>query len=119
MQHPLLDTTVGVSSSGSIIFLQEILRLLSIEMPQDLEGIELVYLRKEFERLKQLVHKMRSSALYIGTIRLEQVCQSLENLLSDPMAQEKEVSRLYQQFHLIVEQTLRTIQGWLHDKKIS
>ena len=113
-QFPLLDTETGITNLGSEETLREILQLLIAEIPRDRQVMEKAYSQKDPRQLKQLVHKLKSGALYSGTIRLQQICQSLENSLKEDESQfSKKSVQLYQSLLIALDATTQTVQEWL------
>ena len=111
-RYPLLDEENGISGLGDIETLKELLKLLINEtLPEDLKAIDYAYAHKNWSQVEHLAHKIKSDALYCGTIRLKFACQYLERChiagyfhLLDP---------LYKQFSKIVTQTILGILEWL------
>ena len=113
-QFPLLDTVTGITNLGSAEALSEILQLLIAEIPHDRQAIETAYSQNAPTQLKNLVHKLKSGALYSGTIRLQEICQSLEGALKNDDSQfSKKSIQLYQCLLLTLNATTQAVQKWL------
>ena len=113
-QFALLDIENGITNLGSEETLREILQLLIAEIPHDRQVMETAYSQNNPTQLKNLVHKLKSGALYSGTIRLQEICQSLERALKDDDSQfSKKSVQLYKLLHLTLNETTQAIHEWL------
>lgn len=111
-KFPLLDFSEGMRTIGDKKILQELLQLMvDKSIPEDDALIQLAYKDKDWQRIENLAHKMKSGALYCGTIKMQYACQYLEryrkaghNLLLD---------KLYHQLILVLKETKLHIENWL------
>lgn len=78
-KYPLLDIEQGLDNLGSVDLLKELLTLMVKEdVPDDKAKIQEAFAIKDWPTVEKLALKMKSSALYCGTIRLRYACQYLE-----------------------------------------
>lgn len=61
--------------------------------------------------IHKLTHKMKSSALYCGTLRMRHACEALEkHFQNNP---ERYPTVLYQQLLQVHQETVAALQNWL------
>ena len=110
--HALLDIEAAIETLGSSAVLTELLTMLLKESESDLKAIQLAWDASDFVTVQQLAHKMKSGALYCGTIRMRYACEALENHFKHQ--QPGDAERLYQDFCEVNQQTLAAIQNRLN-----
>lgn len=108
--YPLLDTQTGTNNLGSIELLNEILHVLVVEIKQDSQQMEQAYQQADYVKVQKIAHRIKSGALYCGTLRLQHACQVLEDYLDHNT---KLPENSYQQFQTIMHQTINSINQWL------
>lgn len=111
-QFPLLSVGDGISNLGSIDLLTDLLTLLLKEaLPEDELILKTAFEENDWEQIENLAHKMKSGALYCGTIKLKFACQYLEHYLKTGYHQQLEP--LYQQLMTVIQLTKEAIEEWL------
>lgn len=111
-KHPLLAIEDGVAGLGDIATLKEIFMLMTNKaIPEDRKAIQEAYAQQDWNKIEALAHKIKSGALYCGTIQLKYACQYLERYRK--AGHTKLLEKLYQQFSVTVEQTQQAINEWL------
>lgn len=111
-QYPLLDTTNGLRNLGSTKLLKELLQLMMSEaLPEDHKELQHAFAAQNWLQIEKLAHKIKSGALYCGTLRLKFASQYLERY--HQAGHTKLLNNLYQQLILTIEQTNEAIHQWL------
>lgn len=103
----LLDLELGIKNLGSKETLLDMLDLFFKEIKEDLPALQADWKNKNIVNVKHLAHKMKSGALYCGTIRLQKACEFLE------LGSAVELPHAYKAFCQIAEQTMDTIKAEL------
>jgi hypothetical protein len=62
----------------------------------------------DFTSLQMIAHKMRSSALYCGAIRMGYICETLEHHFK--YKKQGNPDALYQYFHHVIKLTMAEIE---------
>ena len=112
-QHPLLNEEDGIEKSGgNKDLLREILRLLIDEsIPEELLNFKMAYVKKDWDSIQKLAHKLKGCSLYCGTIRMSFACQYLERYRL--AGHEKLLEKLYQQLIIVLEDTRLFVSNYL------
>ncbi|CAM3044338.1 sensory box histidine kinase/response regulator [Legionella steigerwaltii] len=110
-EYPLFDLTHGVNNLGSETALKKILPLFIEENAKDLVKTTQAWEKQDLIEIHKITHKMKSSALYCGTIRMRHACEALEQHFQHhpkiyPQA-------LYQQFLQVHQETIAAVQDWI------
>jgi two-component system aerobic respiration control sensor histidine kinase ArcB len=108
---PLLHTPSAVEQLGSADLLKEILTLMEKELPKEYMAIEKAYQDNDWKKIEKLAHRIKSSALYCGTIRLKYACQYLERY--HKAGHTALLEGLYQQLTHVLEETQKFLVQWL------
>lgn len=112
-QFPLLDVQKGISNLGTLKLLKELLELMIYKaLPEDLRQLQTEYQENNWDQIGKIAHKIKSGALYCGTIRLKYACQYLEHYQKAGYTQL--LIQLYLQLNSITKQTNTFIQQWLN-----
>ncbi|WP_454781498.1 ATP-binding protein [Legionella sp. WA2022007384] len=110
-EYPLFDSTEGINNLGSEGALKKILHLLIEENTKDLIKAAQAWEKQDLIEINKLTHKMKSSALYCGTMRLRHTCEVLEkHFQKNP---ELYPQTLYQQLLKVHQETVTALQDWL------
>jgi PAS domain S-box-containing protein len=110
--YPLLDVENGLKNLSSLSLLKELLSLLITQaLPQDLHDITDAYDEHDWPHIQKIAHKIKSGAVYCGTIRLKYACQYLERY--HQAGHSKFLHELYAQLQLTAKQTTKTLREWL------
>lgn len=110
-EYPLFDSTHGINNLGSEGALKKILNLLIEENTKDLIKTAQAWEKQDLIEIHKLTHKMKSSALYCGTLRMRHACEALEQHLQHHP--ETYPHALYQQLLHVHQETIGAIQDWL------
>ena len=114
-QFALLDIEVGTKNLGNEAVLKELLQLMiSQAIPEDLTEIQKVHAEKNWDQVENLAHKMKSGALYCGTIKMQYACQYLERYRK--AGHFNLLERLYQQLIQVVNETKSYVEKWLSEQ---
>lgn len=114
-QFILLDHKAGSEMLGSQEVFSDILQLMiSEELPIVKRELAEVYQSHDRKKLHVLSHKLKSSAIYCSTTRLQHACQAFENHLKGNDTAQDDV--LYQQLMLVIDQTEHAAQAWIKNK---
>ncbi|MGQ3890036.1 response regulator [Legionella sp. CNM-1927-20] len=111
IDFPTLDPTVGINNTGSEVFLRELTMLFNEELALDQQSIYDAYKNNDQKRVVELAHKMRSSAIYCGAIKLHKACQYTEDSLK--IDNPKLFSKLCLQLLDIIKETKLAIANYL------
>jgi len=107
----LFDEAEGIKNLGSKIILAELLQLLvEGELPSERTSLELAYSQKDWQRIEDLAHKLKSSALYCGLNRLKMACHYFERSHKAGLFNYQEV--LYQQLIKVMDDSTQIINEW-------
>lgn len=110
--YSLLDEQNGIAGLGDHDTLKELLQLfINQTLPEDLKAIDYAYSQKNWAQVEHLAHKIKSDALYCGTVRLKFACQYLERC--HIAGYFHLLDALYKQFSKTVTQTILGILEWL------
>lgn len=111
-EHLLFDFNQGINNLGSMELLRESLNLMMEEFPLALVKIQQAYSAGDWVLIGEITHRMRSSAIYCGTARLQYACQSIQihlNTANDTL----NLNSLYHQLIEVIDHTQQTIKAWL------
>jgi len=115
-KYPLLDHHEGMTNLGSKSILIELLQLMiNKELPVEKVKLQETHNKQDWKNIENLAHKLKSSALYCGTIRLKMACQYLERSQKADLIVHQE--KLYQQLLQIIDETSVTIECWLDNNQ--
>lgn len=76
---------------------EEMLKMLVERLPEDQQDILDCYAQQNFDKLKQLTHKLRGALCYCGVPRLRHAVEQLDNALKQP-SPKHQMDELVQQF---------------------
>lgn len=111
-QYPLLDLERGIKNMGDKVVLVNLLKLLVDKaIPEDRVSMQSAYAEKNWQQVEDLAHKMKSGALYCGTIKMQYACQYLERYRKAGYSVALE--KLYQQLVQVLEETKQHVELWL------
>lgn len=114
--YPILDIDKGIKSLGSKEILKDLIALMCTEaIPEDLLSIQNAYQEKNWEQIENLAHKMKSGAIYCGTVKMQYACQFLERYRK--AGHFILLEELYQQLISTVEKTKIYLEHWLTKQK--
>lgn len=111
-QFPLLNIDEGIETLGNITILNELLtQLVKDEFPNDIKALNQAYDNSDWTELEKIAHKMKSSALYCGTVRMKMACQFLERY--QKAGHSYLLHELYRQLLSVLEKTKKAVCDWL------
>ncbi|KTD35728.1 sensory box histidine kinase/response regulator [Legionella nautarum] len=110
--YPLLDINTGINNSGDQSILRELLNMMvKQELPLELQKIQLAYDKLDWDQIEKLAHKLKSGALYCGTVRLKFACQYLERYRKAGYSEL--LDKLYLQLISVANETEKSINHWI------
>lgn len=108
----MLDIDAGLANLGDASILHELLNIMTKqELPTELSEIQAAYTELDWDKIEKLAHKMKSGALYCGTIRLKLACQYLERYRKAGYT--KLLNELYFQLIRVANETKQSINNWI------
>ncbi|KTD69507.1 MULTISPECIES: ATP-binding protein [Legionella] len=110
-EYPLFDMTHGVNNLGSETALKKILPLFIEENVKDLIKTTQAWEKQDLIEIHKITHKIKSSALYCGTIRMRHACEALEKHFQHHPQMYPQA--LYQQFLQVHQETIAAVQDWI------
>ncbi len=114
-EFPLLDISIALKCVGNETALIEVLTLMKDKsVPEDLSSMSKAYAIKDWDKVQQMAHKIKSGAVYAGTVRMKMACQYLERYWKT--GQRELLEELYSQALMIIHHTMIHIGEWLNDK---
>ena len=72
-QFALLNSEEALINCGTQELLLELLGLMFIEVPADLERMKKSYAIQDYRAIEEITHKIKGGAVYVGTTRMK-VC---------------------------------------------
>jgi CheY-like chemotaxis protein len=109
---PFLDSDKAIKTIGNEGLVKQVLQLMiSDAIPKDIAAIEAAHLDAHWDEVKQLAHKMKGGAVYVGTVKMQYACMYLERYQKAGHASLLEP--LYQQLITVVQATQDHIRTWL------
>lgn len=117
-QFLLFDREEALKNCGNKSMVIELLTvMITKDMPHDLECMKSAYANKDYSLIEKTVHKIKSSALYVGTIRMKYACQYLERYRKT--GEGDLLEPLYHQAISVIEETCDYIIKWLNEQQKS
>ncbi|MGQ3890442.1 Hpt domain-containing protein [Legionella sp. CNM-4043-24] len=111
-KYPLLDADLGIQTMGSRSLFKSMLNVMvTMALPDDLSQIKKAYADKDWDLVENLAHKIKSGAMYCGTIKMQYACQYLERYRKAGYSQS--LDRLYHQLLDVLEETQISLTRWL------
>ncbi len=89
-----IDTMRSYDVSGEL--LQELIKIFNVEMQDKLVLIKKEFEARNFDELSKLAHRIRSTSLNLGTIRLAEIFKRLEYLSPEKHTLSTEIQFLIQ-----------------------
>lgn len=112
-RYPLLDLDYALQTLGSQEQLKQLLLLMldkNIVM-DDVRDMQAAHDIGDWNKIQALAHKIKSGALYIGTIRMKMACQYLERYWKT--GRREALEGLYQQMLIVIDDTHNEVKNWL------
>lgn len=108
----LLDIEQGIKNLTDIKVFKELLSIMITQaIPEDKAAIESAYAEKNWTQIQNIAHKMKSGALYCGTVRMQYACQYFERYVKTGEIKLRE--QLFQQLMQVVDETRAYVETWL------
>ncbi|KTC81596.1 PAS domain-containing hybrid sensor histidine kinase/response regulator [Legionella brunensis] len=109
---PLFDIRTALTNLGSQETVKELLQLMiQVDLPQEESQIRKAHEENNWKDVEKVAHKLKSGALYCGTIKLQYACQYLERYLKAGHFRHQE--KLYEQLNTVLTQTKIALSHWL------
>ncbi len=114
-EFPSLDSEEGIKTTGTKTLLIDMLRCLIHEsLPKDLALMEQGYIAQDWDKIQQMAHKIKSGAVYLGTIKIKMACQYLERYWKS--GQRDLLEPLYKQALDAIKESICDIEAWLNQQ---
>lgn len=111
-QYPLFSPDLGIKNMGDENLLRDLLRLMiNRVIPEDIAQIQKAYEDSDWNKIEEIAHKMKSGALYCGTVRMQFACQHFSDLQKG--IYESSLEELYQQLIEVLYETKAYLKIWL------
>lgn len=111
-QFPILDIQSGIESMGSPNLFRQLLDLMNnTAIPDDTRLIKQAWANSDWDEVEQLAHRIKSGALYCGTVRMQYACQYLERYRK--AGHTKSLDKLYHQLIQVLEETRQVVSLWM------
>lgn len=111
-QFSLLDSEQALNNFSDKALLFELLTLMiTKELPADLKQMKEAFILKDYAAVEAIAHKIKASAIYLGTTRMKYACQYLERYWKT--GQRVLFERLYNQTINTIEDTCVHVASWL------
>ncbi|WP_419418959.1 response regulator [Legionella sp. D16C41] len=108
----ILDPLAGINNTGSEVLFRDLLTMfLEEELPEEETLIQKAYENNNWSQVTALAHKMRSSAIYCGAIKLHVACKYIENYLKSDNS--KLTNKLCIQLFEVIKETKLAIDNYL------
>jgi len=111
-QFALFNPEEALINCGTKELLLELLGLMLIEVPADLERMKKSYAIQDYRAIEEITHKIKGGAVYMGTTRMKYACQYVERYWKT--GERALMDALYQQAVGTIEETITYVEGWLH-----
>lgn len=92
---------------------------ISEAIQQDIKQIEQAYLKKDWEKMEKLAHKVKGGVLSLGLIRMRYACQYFERYYKAGHRNILILDKLYRQLIAVNSETINEINMWLGKYKIN
>lgn len=112
-EFALLDIDEGIKINRTEKNLVQLLNMMihdSLVM-KDVEKMKIAHEAGDWNRVQELAHKIKSGAIYIGTLRMKMACQYLERYWKT--GQRDALEKLYQQALAVIDETHQVVRSWL------
>lgn len=110
---PLLNVEEGIRVLGSEHDLADMLQCLIQEsLAEDFARLKSAHETNDWEKTCRLAHKIKGGAVYVGTTRMKQACENLEQC----QAAEENIDTMearYQEAVAVIEETAAHVREWL------
>ncbi|WED43699.1 response regulator [Legionella cardiaca] len=115
-EYPILDIEEGIRTTGDKNMLAEMLTIMVDEsLPGDLELLIQTHDANNWDKTQQIAHKIKSGAVYVGTVKVKMACQYFEQYWKS--GQRELLEKLYQQVIATIHESLEEIRKWLTTNK--
>jgi len=115
-KFPLLDVNLGIQTMGNQSLFKNLLNVMvNMAIPEDASQIKKAYAEQDWDLVENLAHKIKSGALYCGTIKMQYACQYLERYRK--AGHTNSLDRLYHQLMDVLEETQISLTRWLSSQE--
>jgi len=114
-QFAILDTEQALKNCGNLTMLVQLLILVVKDVPVNLEDMKKAYKNQNYSLVEHIAHKIKGSAVYVGTTRMKYACQYVERYWKT--GQVALFDKLYVQAINTIEETCIYINNWLNKHK--
>ncbi len=115
-EYPLLDIEEAKKIGNSTETIQRLLKFMIDKqiVMDDVKSMKIAHDEKAWDKVQELVHKIKSGAIYIGTVRMKMACQYLERYWK--IGKRDALEELYQQVLKVIDDTHEAVIDWLKSK---
>jgi two-component system aerobic respiration control sensor histidine kinase ArcB len=112
-QYPLLDIEVAKKIGNSEETIQRLLKFMIDKqiVMDDVKKMTVAHDDNDWVKVQELAHKIKSGAIYIGTVRMKMACQYLERYWK--VGKRDALEKLYQQALTVIDDTHQAVMDWL------
>jgi PAS domain S-box-containing protein len=112
--YPILDERIGLEAVGVEMLKKLLSFLINETIPIELVNLENAYNNNDWDAIQKIAHKLKGSALYCGTIRMNYASQYLERYCL--LKHNSLLLALYQQLISVLNDTRQCINDYLNGK---
>lgn len=113
--YPVLDVEEGIKTAVTIDVLAQILHLMIHEtLPMEMQRLKQAHEANDWDKMQQIIHKIKGGAVYVGTVKIKMVCQYFD--LYWKSGQRTLLDTLYEQTMAALDESIRIITHWLNSR---
>jgi two-component system aerobic respiration control sensor histidine kinase ArcB len=115
-EYVLFDLHVALKNVGSYAILRQVLELMAYQsLPEDKDLLNKGLKEKRWSQIKEITHKIKGAALYVGTLQLKAACEAIE---TTPMQDDDHDStQTLNQLLDVMTATEECLKTWLSEVK--
>ncbi len=106
-----LDAAMQTCDNNQALFIEVVQIFLNEGLEEDWANLKKAHEQGDWVKVQDIAHKLKSSALYCGAIRMKMACQYTERYARAGL--EKHLEALYQQLLSVIDETRISLKQWL------
>lgn len=111
---PIFDIQQGlVNFAHDMALFVEVIHALIEDIQQEKIGFQQAFLQHDWPMLGALAHKMRGVAVYVGVIKLQYACFTLEKYCQDNPSRQPISALYYHQLINVCDETITALAEWI------
>lgn len=111
-QYPIFDVEETIKQfEDKEAFIEILNDFLVNDLQLSFAKMKIAFLEKDYEQVEKLAHRIKSGALYMGTVRTRYACQYLGRYWKT--GRRELFSKLYEQAVSVIDETERQVHDWL------